>query len=151
METQAIDAVDPVEEHAPLPAGPAEEAWAGPGPEQPPAPAAPPLDRPDGRGAETAAAGPRPAQAMRGELEEFLQRFPGVRGEDIPPAVWQAAAQGQNLSLAYSLHRNQDLERRLAALERQRDNRQRSTGPRARSAPAAVGDLIAQWWNEAET
>ena len=60
--------------------------------------------------------------------------------------VRQAAAGGQNLTLAYALHENEALRQRLEALERHQDNVRRSTGSQARNAPSSMGDLIAQWW-----
>ena len=103
--------------------------------------------RPDGlhQGQRAPAGGRRP-EHLQGELREFLAAYPNVRGEDIPRAVWQAAIGGQNLTLAYALHENQALQRRLDALERQQSNAQRSTGSQARHSPGTVRDLIDQWW-----
>lgn len=91
-------------------------------------------------------AGGRTPEHLQGELREFLAAYPNVRGEDIPRAVWQAAIGGQNLTLAYALHQNQALQRRLDALERQQSNAQRSTGSQARHSPGTMRDLIDQWW-----
>lgn len=91
----------------------------------------------------------RPPETLRGELSEFLEAFPEVKGEELPPEVWQAVAAGKNLTLAYSLNRNQALERELAARRQAEQNRQRSTGSLARNAPGTAEDLIAAWWNEA--
>ena len=77
-----------------------------------------------------------------------MAAFPDVKGKDIPREVWEAASQGENLTLAYSLHQNQALQRKLDALQRQRDNSHRTTGSQARHAPGTMRDLIAQWWNE---
>lgn len=96
--------------------------------------------------AQGAPAGGRSPEHLQGELREFLAAYPDVRGEDIPRAVWQAAIGGQNLTLAYALHENQALQRRLDALERQQSNAQRSTGSQARHSPGTVRDLIDQWW-----
>ena len=103
--------------------------------------------RPDGlHQGQRAPAGGRTPEHLQGELREFLAAYPDVRGEDIPKAVWQAAIGGQNLTLAYALHENQALQRRLDALERQQSNAQRSTGSQARHSPGTVRDLIDQWW-----
>lgn len=129
---------------------------AGAGTEAPAIPAGPAGGRPDGpvRGqrpdsppwAQGAPAGGRTPEHLQGELREFLAAYPNVRGEDIPKAVWQAAIGGQNLTLAYALHQNQALQRRLDALERQQANAQRSTGSQARHSPGTMRDLIDQWW-----
>ena len=129
---------------------------AGAGTEAPAIPVGPARGRPDGpvRGqrpdsppwAQGAPAGGRTPEHLQGELREFLAAYPNVRGEDIPKAVWQAAIGGQNLTLAYALHQNQALQRRLDALERQQANAQRSTGSQARHSPGTMRDLIDQWW-----
>lgn len=129
---------------------------AGAGTEAPAIPAGPAGGRPDGpvRGqrpdsppwAQGAPAGGRTPEHLQGELREFLAAYPNVRGEDIPKAVWQAAIGGQNMTLAYALHQNQALQRRLDALERQQANAQRSTGSQARHSPGTMRDLIDQWW-----
>lgn len=125
---------------------------AGPG-EQTPA-SGDPLEIPEAAGAaETADVREAPRRSpedLRGELREFMGAFPGVRGEEVPKAVWDAAVGGQNLTLAYSLHRTLSLERELSALRQDRENRQRSTGSQAKNAPGSTEDLISTWWNEAE-
>lgn len=111
-------------------------------------PGAPPEAR--GPGAE-AQAGPQRAPEEMGEaLREFLDTFPEVKGEEVPKEVWDAAIQGQSLALAYSLHRSRALERELAALRQDRENRLRSTGSMARNVPGSTEDLISMWWNEAD-
>ena len=145
-----------VEQAPPGAGGVQESPAAGAGTESPAIPAGPAGGRPDGpaRGqrpdsppwAQGAPAVGRTPEHLQGELREFLAAYPNVRGEDIPKAVWQAAIGGQNLTLAYALHQNQALQRRLDALERQQNNAQRSTGSQARHAPGTMRDLIDQWW-----
>lgn len=69
------------------------------------------------------------------EIRDFLETYPGVRPEDIPPAVWEGVQRGESLTAAYRRvetgrlrAENQQLRRSLAAERCNRQNRQRSVG-----------------------
>lgn len=40
---------------------------------------------------------------------DFQNRFPGVGPEDVPPEVWDKVREGEDLSLAYAMHKNEGL------------------------------------------
>ena len=92
----------------------------------------------------------RGPEGLRGEMREFLEAYPGVKGADVPREVWEAAIRGQNLTLAYSIYKNRSLERELAEARRHSENVQRTTGSQAANAPSRPEELISVWWNEAE-
>lgn len=75
----------------------------------------------------------------KADISEFLQKFPGVNGKDIPKEVWDKVNGGDTLVHAYEAHvsakrdaekdkKIADLERELATLKQNTANKARSTG-----------------------
>ncbi|MCD7034314.1 hypothetical protein LRR81_08710 [Metabacillus sp. GX 13764] len=60
------------------------------------------------------------------EFHEFMDHFPGVKPDQIPPEVWQAQANGVPLRYAYMEHQNQQLQSQLQVFKQNEQNAQRA-------------------------
>lgn len=49
--------------------------------------------------------------------QEFLDNYPDIKGEDIPPEVWREVQQGRNLTDAYVRHENKTLREQLNGVQ----------------------------------
>lgn len=90
-------------------------------------------------------------------VDIFLQKFPGVRAEDIPESVWAETRQTGDLAGAYEKYQKaqkedeiKQLKDKIAVLEQNQKNKERSAGS-SRSAGASKGkSTIAQLWDNGE-
>lgn len=88
------------------------------------------------------------ADARKRDMTAFVDAFPSVKGEEIPPEVWAKVAAGESLVTAYTMHKNQTLEAALAAERQNKQNQQRTTGSLTSPADGDRKDDIDRWWNE---
>lgn len=69
----------------------------------------------------------RAAQRARNQdLLEFVQEYPDVR--EFPPEVLEAISKGQKPLAAYQAYENRQLKTKLAAMQKNQENRQKSAG-----------------------
>lgn len=88
------------------------------------------------------------AESRKTEMNRFLQKFPAVKPDDIPKEVWAEVAKGDSLVVAYTEHRNKQLETELAAERQNKANAQKSTGSLSTSGKSEKMDDIDRWWND---
>lgn len=95
----------------------------------------------------------KPAEAKaedsrKESFARFAREFPDVKAEDIPAKVWQDFSAGKgDLADIYARHENQTLKAKIAAMERNEDNRKRSTGSR-KSSGAKAKDIFDSAWDD---
>lgn len=91
-------------------------------------------------------------------FEEFVEKFPEVKAEEIPVEVWRAVDEGKTLSQAWAEWKgrselealkaeNKRLTEQMEAEKKKAENRQKSTGSRSGFA-ASSKDEIDRIWNE---
>lgn len=86
--------------------------------------------------------------SRRESFARFAREYPDVKAEDIPAKVWQDfAANKGDLADIYARHENTALKAKIAAMERNEDNRKRSTGSR-KSSGAKAKDIFDSAWDE---
>ena len=56
-------------------------------------------------------------QAEQRMYQEFADAYPDLKGEDIPPGVWEEVKQGRNLLDAYARHENKILRDQLSGVQ----------------------------------
>lgn len=87
-------------------------------------------------------------ESRRESFARFAREYPDVKAEDIPAKVWQDfAANKGDLADIYARHENTALKAKIAAMERNEDNRKRSTGSR-KSSGAKAKDMFDSAWDE---
>lgn len=64
------------------------------------------------------------------DVATFIKAFPDVKAEDIPESVWIEVMNGADLTSAYTRYENKQLRSRIAAIEQNQKNAERSTGSR---------------------
>ena len=64
------------------------------------------------------------------DVATFIKAFPDVKAEDIPESVWIEVMNGADLTSAYTRYENKQLRNRIAAIEQNQKNAERSTGSR---------------------
>ena len=95
----------------------------------------------------------KPAEAKaedsrKESFARFAREFPDVKAEDIPAKVWQDFSAGKgDLADFYARHENAALKAKIAAMERNEDNRKRSTGSR-KSSGAKAKDIFDSAWDD---
>ena len=95
----------------------------------------------------------KPAEAKaedsrKESFARFAREFPDVKAEDIPAKVWQDFSAGKgDLADIYARHENAALKAKIAAMERNEDNRKRSTGSR-KSSGAKAKDIFDSAWED---
>lgn len=87
-------------------------------------------------------------EARRQGMVDFLRAYPSVKPADIPREVWDRVAQGESLTAAYTMHRNQQLEAELAAERQNRQNQGRTTGSLSAQREGDGKSEIDKWWYE---
>ena len=98
---------------------------------------------------EAIAAQTQARQAARKQgMVDFLRAYPDVKAQDIPREVWDRVAQGESLTAAYTMHRNQQLEAELAAERQNKQNQERTTGPLSAQREGDGKSEIDKWWYE---
>ena len=83
----------------------------------------------------------------KNEMNRFLQKFPAVKPESIPSEVWAEVAKGDSLVVAYTEHRNKQLEAELAAERQNKANKEKTTGSLSTTGAGSKQDEIDKWWN----
>lgn len=64
------------------------------------------------------------------DVATFIKAFPDVKADDIPESVWIEVMNGADLTSAYTRYENKQLRSRIAAIEQNQKNAERSTGSR---------------------
>lgn len=64
------------------------------------------------------------------DVASFIKVFPDVKADDIPESVWIEVMNGADLTSAYTRYENKQLRNRIAAIEQNQKNAERSTGSR---------------------
>lgn len=80
-------------------------------------------------------------------LNKFMQLYPNVKAADIPQDVWLKAEQLGDLSTAYTMHKNAELERELTALKTNQKNANRSTGSQRNTGAATNFSAFDEGWD----
>ena len=127
------------------PERPAEEAGDAPDREAP----LPLHDDPLPGGQESVSPSP-PALAgpTRESLLRFVREYPEVKAEEIPQEVWTAFREGRGeLGELYARQENKMLRQKLAAMEQNQRNRERSTGSRQSAGAESGSDAFDEGWN----
>lgn len=80
------------------------------------------------------------------DVESFIKAFPDVKADDIPESVWLEVRNGADLTSAYTRYENKQLRSRIAAIEQNQKNAERSTGSRKTSGNnQTYDDFDAAW------
>lgn len=88
------------------------------------------------------------AQKRQADVQNFLQRFPGVRADTIPKEVWAEVAKGLTLTEAYAIHENTRLQNELEAERQNNKNAARSAGSRATAGKQERDAFDALWYDD---
>jgi hypothetical protein len=72
--------------------------------------------------------------------KKFLEAYPDIKGEEIPPEVWQEVDKGRNLLDAYVRHENKLLKDKLNAAAAQQQTQQANQENAAASTGSAKGE-----------
>ena len=64
------------------------------------------------------------------DVATFIKSYPDVKAEEIPESVWIEVRNGADLTSAYTRYENKQLKSRIAAIEQNQKNAERSTGSR---------------------
>ena len=86
-------------------------------------------------------------------VQKFVERYPGVKAEDIPQSVWDEVKKTGDLTGAYAAYERQkqadeiaDLKKQIATLEQNQKNASRSPGSANTSGKTSAKSLIQQLW-----
>ena len=92
----------------------------------------------------------KPAEAEtrnRESFQRFAQNFPDVKAADIPKEVWDGFRDGGDLVGLYAIHQNKQLQQRIAVLEQNTKNKERSTGSRQTAGNNSGSATIEDLWD----
>ena len=89
-------------------------------------------------------------------VDQFVQKYPGVKAEEIPQAVWDEVKRTGDLVGAYENYQNTkvkddkiaSLEQEIETLKQNAKNAARSTGSATSSGKASGKSLYQQLWDE---
>lgn len=89
-------------------------------------------------------------------VDQFVQKYPGVKAEEIPQAVWDEVKRTGDLVGAYENYQNtkvkdekiKNLELEIETLKQNQKNAARSTGSASSSGKTSGKSLIQQLWDE---
>ena len=89
-------------------------------------------------------------------VDQFVQKYPGVKAEEIPQAVWDEVKRTGDLVGAYENYQNtkvkdekiKNLELEIETLKQNQKNAARSTGSATSSGKTSGKSLIQQLWDE---
>lgn len=89
-------------------------------------------------------------------VDQFVQKYPGVKAEEIPQAVWDEVKRTGDLVGAYENYQNtkakddkiKSLELEIETLKQNAKNAARSTGSASSSGKTSGKSLIQQLWDE---
>lgn len=104
---------------------------------------------------------PQQTQVQQGQpkvpaVDQFVQKYPGVKAEEIPQAVWDEVKRTGDLVGAYENYQNtkvkdekiKNLELEIETLKQNQKNAARSTGSATSSGKTSSKSLIQQLWDE---
>jgi hypothetical protein len=104
---------------------------------------------------------PQQTQVQQGQpkvpaVDQFVQKYPGVKAEEIPQAVWDEVKRTGDLVGAYENYQNTKvkddkiarLEQEIETLKQNQKNAARSTGSATSSGKTSSKSLIQQLWDE---
>lgn len=104
---------------------------------------------------------PQQTQVQQGQpkvpaVDQFVQKYPGVKAEEIPQAVWDEVKRTGDLVGAYENYQNTkvkddkiaSLEQEIETLKQNQKNAARSTGSASSSGKTSGKSLIQQLWDE---
>lgn len=80
-------------------------------------------------------------------VQRFIEAYPDVKAESIPQSVWEEVQKTGDLLTAYIRHENAELKRKVAALETNKKNEQRSTGSRKTAGSGKTRDAFDEGWD----
>lgn len=95
-------------------------------------------------------------QSRASAVDQFIQKYPGVKAEEIPKAVWDEVKRTGDLLGAYENYQNTkvkddkiaSLEQEIETLKQNAKNAARSTGSATSSGKTSSKSLIQQLWDE---
>lgn len=98
----------------------------------------------------------QPGQPKVPAVDQFVQKYPGVKAEEIPQAVWDEVKRTGDLVGAYENYQNTkvkddkiaSLEQEIETLKQNQKNAARSTGSATSSGKTSSKSLIQQLWDE---
>lgn len=98
----------------------------------------------------------QPGQLKVPAVDQFVQKYPGVKAEEIPQAVWDEVKRTGDLVGAYENYQNtkvkdekiKNLELEIETLKQNQKNAARSTGSASSSGKTSGKSLIQQLWDE---
>ena len=98
----------------------------------------------------------QPGQLKVPAVDRFVQKYPGVKAEEIPQAVWDEVKRTGDLVGAYENYQNtkvkdekiKSLELEIETLKQNQKNAARSTGSASSSGKTSGKSLIQQLWDE---
>lgn len=98
----------------------------------------------------------QPGQLKVPAVDQFVQKYPGVKAEEIPQAVWDEVKRTGDLVGAYENYQNtkvkdekiKSLELEIETLKQNQKNAARSTGSASSSGKTSGKSLIQQLWDE---
>jgi len=79
-------------------------------------------------------------QAKQKQFLEFSEAYPNVKGEEIPPEVWQEFNKGTPLKIAYAIHENSKLRAELEAIKKGTQ----TNASNLKNAQGAIGSVTGQ-------
>jgi hypothetical protein len=98
----------------------------------------------------------QPGQLKVPAVDQFVQKYPGVKAEEIPQAVWDEVKRTGDLVGAYENYQNtkvkdekiKNLELEIETLKQNAKNAARSTGSAISSGKSSSKSLYQQLWDE---
>lgn len=80
-------------------------------------------------------------------LNRFIAAYPDVKGTDIPQSVWEESHKTGDLVAAFAKYEKKQLEDRIAVLERNKQNAERSIGSVRSTGASKQLDAFDEGWN----
>ena len=87
-----------------------------------------------------------PDDKLRASIRRFLDEYPDVKADQIPPEVWQDFHKGRaDLVECYELNQNKKLKEELKTLKQNQKNKERSTGSKKSAGKKTVDKWFEGW------
>lgn len=86
-------------------------------------------------------------QRTQDMITRFISAYPDVKGDDIPKDVWDESAKSGDLVAAYAKYERKQLQERIAVLEQNKKNTERSIGSVRSTGAAKTPDAFDEGWN----
>ena len=83
--------------------------------------------------------------ARKKMFQTFRETYQGVKADDIPNEVWAEVNKGADLTLAYTMNQNKQLQAKVKALENNEKNSGRSTGSMKTAGQSKKDEFDALW------